>query len=47
MEERLYDLIFITRPATPEEDLKKVENTDKHTHHEQGAEIERPSAGAP
>ena len=24
MEDRLYDLIFITRPATPEDEIKKV-----------------------
>jgi small subunit ribosomal protein S6 len=41
MEERLYDLIFIARPATPEEDLKKVEHTVEHTCTEKGAKIEK------
>ena len=30
MEERLYDLIFICRPATPEEDIAKIMKTLEH-----------------
>ena len=30
-QERLYDLIFIARPATPEEDIKKVISGIEHT----------------
>ena len=32
MEERLYDLIFITRPATPEDEIKKVLSGIEHNH---------------
>ena len=41
MEERLYDLIFIARPATPEEELKKVLTSIEHTCAEKGAKIEK------
>jgi len=41
MEERLYDLIFIARPATPEDELKKVLTTIEHTCAEKGAKIEK------
>ena len=41
MEERLYDLVFIARPATPEEDLKKVLTMIEHTCAEKGAKIEK------
>jgi len=41
MEERLYDLIFIVRPATPEEEIKKVEHTVEHACTEKGAKIEK------
>jgi small subunit ribosomal protein S6 len=41
MEERLYDLIFIARPATPEEELKKVITGIEHTCAEKGAKIEK------
>jgi small subunit ribosomal protein S6 len=41
MEERLYDLIFIIRPATPEEEIKKVEHTVEHACSEKGAKIEK------
>jgi small subunit ribosomal protein S6 len=41
MEERLYDLIFIIRPATPEEEIKKVEHTVEHACTEKGAKIEK------
>ena len=41
MEERLYDLIYIVRPATPEEEVKKVEHTVEHACTEKGAKIEK------
>jgi small subunit ribosomal protein S6 len=41
MEERLYDLIFICRPDTPEADIDKVISTLEHTAAEKGAKIER------
>ena len=41
MEERLYDLIFIARPATPEEDIKKVISGIEHTCAEKGGKIEK------
>jgi small subunit ribosomal protein S6 len=41
MEERLYDLIFIARPATPEEEIKKVLTTLEHACAEKGAKIEK------
>jgi len=41
MEERLYDLIFIARPATPEDEIKKVVSTIEHACHEKGAKIEK------
>ena len=41
MEERLYDLIFIVRPATPEEEIKKVLTTIEHTCAEKGGKIEK------
>jgi len=41
MEERLYDLIFITRPATPEDEIKKVLSTIEHTCAEKGGKIEK------
>src|SRR6201998_2103785 len=41
MEERLYDLIFIVRPATPEEEIKKVLSTIEHACAEKGAKIEK------
>ncbi|HYL64076.1 MAG TPA: 30S ribosomal protein S6 [Candidatus Methylomirabilis sp.] len=41
MEERLYDLIFIARPATPEEELKKVLSGIEHTCAEKGGKIEK------
>ena len=40
-QERLYDLIFIARPATPEEDIKKVLTGIEHTCAEKGAKIEK------
>ena len=41
MEERLYDLIFITRPATPEDEIKKVLSGIEHTCAEKGGKIEK------
>src|SRR5499427_3341874 len=41
MEERLYDLIFIARPATPEDEIKKVLSTIEHTCAEKNAKIEK------
>jgi len=41
MEERLYDLIFIARPATPEEDVKKVMSVIEHAVTEKGGKIEK------
>jgi small subunit ribosomal protein S6 len=41
MEERLYDLIFIARPATPEDEVKKVLTTIEHACTEKGAKIEK------
>ncbi len=40
-QERLYDLIFIARPATPEEDIKKVITGIEHTCAEKGGKIEK------
>lgn len=41
MEERLYDLIFIVRPATPEDEIKKVISSIEHTCAEKGGKIEK------
>ncbi len=41
MEERLYDLIFICRPDTPEADIDKVIATLEHTAADKGAKIEK------
>jgi small subunit ribosomal protein S6 len=41
MEERLYDLIFIARPATPEDEIKKVITGIEATCAEKGAKIEK------
>src|SRR5271165_6186398 len=41
MEERLYDLIFIARPATPEEEIKKVITSLEHACEEKGGKIEK------
>ena len=40
-QERLYDLIFIARPATPEEDIKKVITGIENTCAEKGGKIEK------
>jgi small subunit ribosomal protein S6 len=41
MEERLYDLIFIARPATPEDEIKKILSVIEHTVAEKGSKIEK------
>jgi small subunit ribosomal protein S6 len=41
MEERLYDLIFIARPATAEDDVKKVLSVIEHTCAEKGGKVEK------
>ena len=41
MEDRLYDLIFIARPATPEDEIKKVITSIENTCAEKGAKIEK------
>jgi len=41
MEDRLYDLIFIIRPATPEDEIKKVEHAVEVACSEKGGKIEK------
>src|SRR5437588_9904209 len=41
MEERYYDLIFIVRPATPEEEIKKILGVVDHACQEKGGKIEK------
>ena len=41
MEERLYDLVFIIRPATPEDEIKKVLAAVEHACAEKGGKIEK------
>jgi small subunit ribosomal protein S6 len=41
MQERVYDLIFITRPATPEDEIKKVISSIEQVCAEKGAKIEK------
>jgi small subunit ribosomal protein S6 len=41
MEERVYDLIFICRPDTPEPDIDKLISTLEHAAAEKGAKIEK------
>ena len=40
-DDRLYDLIFIVRPATPEDEIKKVLSAIEHTCAEKGGKIEK------
>ncbi len=40
MEERIYDLIFICRPATPEDEINKIVTTLEHSTGEHGGKIE-------
>ena len=41
MDERIYDLIFICRPATPEEEINKIVTTLEHSSGEHGGKIEK------
>jgi small subunit ribosomal protein S6 len=41
MEERLYDLIFICMPTTPEEEIGKIVTTLEHAAAERGAKVEK------
>jgi small subunit ribosomal protein S6 len=41
MEERLYDLVFIVRPATPEDEIKKLLTYLEQAVTEKGAKIEK------
>ena len=41
MDERLYDLIFICRPATPEDEISKIVATIEHSATEHGGKIEK------
>jgi small subunit ribosomal protein S6 len=41
MEERLYDLIFICMPATPEEEITKMIGTLEQTASEHGGKVEK------
>jgi small subunit ribosomal protein S6 len=41
MEERLYDLIFICRPDTPEEEVNKITATLEHEVTERGGKMEK------
>jgi len=41
MEERYYDLVFIVRPATPEDEIKKLLAVVEHTCAEKGGKIEK------
>jgi len=41
MEERYYDLVFIVRPATPEDEIKKILAVIEHTVAEKGGKIEK------
>jgi small subunit ribosomal protein S6 len=41
MEERLYDLIFICRPDTPEEEINKVVATLEQAVSERGGKVEK------
>jgi len=41
MEERLYDMIFICRPATPEEEIDKLIATLEHTIEERAGKLDK------
>jgi small subunit ribosomal protein S6 len=41
MEERLYDLVFICMPATPEEEIAKIITTMEHAITEHGGKVEK------
>jgi hypothetical protein len=38
-QERVYDLIFICRPATPEDEINKIVTTLEHSTGEHGGKI--------
>jgi len=40
-QERIYDLIFICRPATPEDEINKIVTTLEHSTSEHGGKIEK------
>jgi small subunit ribosomal protein S6 len=41
MDERIYDLIFICRPATSEEEINKIVTTLEHSAGEHGGKIDK------
>src|ERR1700740_1407984 len=41
MKERYYDLVFIVRPATPEDEIKKILGVVEHTCQEKGGKVEK------
>jgi small subunit ribosomal protein S6 len=41
MEERMYDLVFICLPATPEEEIAKIISTLEHAIAEHGGKVEK------
>lgn len=41
MKERYYDLVFIVRPATPEDEIKKILGVVEHACQEKGGKIEK------
>jgi small subunit ribosomal protein S6 len=41
MDERVYDLIFICRPATPEEEINKIVSTIEHSATEHGGKVDK------
>jgi small subunit ribosomal protein S6 len=41
MEERMYDLVFICLPATPEEEIAKIISTLEHATAEHGGKVEK------
>ena len=41
MEERLYDLVFICMPATPDEEITKIIGTLEHAITEHGGKVEK------
>jgi small subunit ribosomal protein S6 len=41
MDERVYDLIFICRPATPEDEINKIVATIEHSATEHGGKVEK------
>jgi small subunit ribosomal protein S6 len=41
MDERVYDLIFICRPATPEDEINKIVTTIEHSATEHGGKVDK------